>query len=84
MNMDSIICNSMVWLNSCVSYWIRVVFKCVSKKYVLRPITTEANSNMNQSEFLTITCNLLKGWKKKDCAYYEWFVLILVVVGTRF
>ena len=38
--------------------------KPISKK-LLRPITTEANSAMNQSaEFLTISCNLLKAREK--------------------
>ena len=29
-------------------------------KQLLRPITTRARSTMNQSQFLAITCNLLK------------------------
>ena len=29
-------------------------------KQLLRPITTGTNSGMNQSQFLAITCNLLK------------------------
>ena len=33
-------------------------------KQLLRPITTGANSVMNQSEFLVITCNSLKGREK--------------------
>ena len=33
-------------------------------KQLLQPITTGANSTMNQSEFLLITSNLLKGWEK--------------------
>ena len=33
-------------------------------KYLHRPLTTGANSPMNQSEFLTITFNLLKGREK--------------------
>ena len=33
-------------------------------KLLLRPITTGANSAMNQSEFLAITCNLLKAQEK--------------------
>ena len=33
-------------------------------KYLHRPLTTGANSPLNQSEFLTITCNLLKGREK--------------------
>ena len=33
-------------------------------KYLHRPLTTGANSPINQSEFVTITCNLLKGREK--------------------
>ena len=33
-------------------------------KQLLRPITTAANSAMNQSQFLAITCNSLKAQKK--------------------
>ena len=33
-------------------------------KELLRPITTGANSSMNQSEFLAIICNLLKAREK--------------------
>ena len=33
-------------------------------KLLLRPIITGANSMMSQSEFLVITCNLLKGREK--------------------
>ena len=33
-------------------------------KQLLRPITTGANSAMNQSQFLAITCNLLKAQEK--------------------
>ena len=33
-------------------------------KQLLRPITTGANSAMNQSEFLAIICNLLKAREK--------------------
>ena len=33
-------------------------------KQLLLPITTGANSAMNQSEFLVITCNSLKGREK--------------------
>ena len=33
-------------------------------KLLLRPITTGANSAMNQYEFLAITCNLLKAREK--------------------
>ena len=34
---------------------------------LLRPITTGANSTMNQSEFLAITCDLLKA--REESAY---------------
>ena len=33
-------------------------------KQLLRPITTGANSAMNQSQFLAITCNSLETWEK--------------------
>ena len=33
-------------------------------KQLLRPITTGADSVMNQSQFLAITCNLLEAQKK--------------------
>ena len=33
-------------------------------KQLLRPITTGANSAMNQSQFLAITCNSLKAREK--------------------
>ena len=33
-------------------------------KQLLRPITTGADSAMNQSQFLPITCNSLKVWEK--------------------
>ena len=33
-------------------------------KQLLRPITTGANSAMNQSQFLAINCNLLKAQEK--------------------
>ena len=33
-------------------------------KQLLRPITTGANSALNQSQFLAITCNLLKAREK--------------------
>ena len=33
-------------------------------KQLLRPITTGADSAMNQSQFLAITCNSLKAWEK--------------------
>ena len=47
----------------CYSEHYRVAFKLLSKtipKWLLRPITTGANNAMNQPEFLTITCNVLK------------------------
>ena len=33
-------------------------------KQLLQPITTGADSAMNQSQFLAITCNSLKAWQK--------------------
>ena len=33
-------------------------------RQLLRPIITGANSAMNQSQFLAITCNSLKEWEK--------------------
>ena len=33
-------------------------------KQLLQPITTGADSTMNQSQFLAITCYLLKAWEK--------------------
>ena len=33
-------------------------------KQLLRPIITQTNNAMNQSEFLAITCNLLKALEK--------------------
>ena len=33
-------------------------------KQLLRPITTGTNGAMNQSQFLAITCNLLKAQEK--------------------
>ena len=34
------------------------------QKQLFRPITTGEDSAMNQSQFLAITCNLLKAWEK--------------------
>ena len=46
----------------------RAVFKWLSKKpkqsWLLRPITTGADSSMNQLQFLAITCNSLKEREK--------------------
>ena len=33
-------------------------------KQLLRPITTRADSAMNQSQFLAIICNSLKAWEE--------------------
>ena len=38
--------------------------KANPKVLVLRPITTRANAAMNQSEFLAMTCDLLKAREK--------------------
>ena len=37
-------------------------------KQLLRPITTGANSAMNQSQFLAITCNSLEA-REKSCVH---------------
>ena len=51
------------------------VEKPVTKYQVLRPITTRAKSAINQSEFLAITCNLLKARGKSR---------VQGVIGLRF
>jgi len=44
-------------------------------KQLLRPITTRANSAVNQSEFLAITCNFLKVQEKS---------LVQIAIGFGF
>ena len=47
-------------------------------KQLLRPITTGANSAMNQSQFLEITCNSLEA-REKSCVHGAiGFILILI------
>ena len=45
-------------------------------KQLLRPITTGADSAMNQSQFLEITCNSLEA--RENHAYMVRLVLILI------
>ena len=42
-------------------------------KKLLRPIATGANSAMDQSEFVTNACNLLKAREKHRRARWDWF-----------
>ena len=51
------------WLCDCFGCFQMTVEKPIPKQ-LLRPITTGANSAMNQSEFLVITCNSLKEQEK--------------------
>ena len=48
-------------------------------KQLDRPITTGANSAMNQSQFLAITCNSLK--ERENHAYMVRLVLALLLIG---
>ena len=41
-----------------------ITFDSQLKTALLRPITTGANSAMNQSQFLAVTCNSLVAWEK--------------------
>ena len=47
---------------------------------LLLPITRGANSAMNQSEFLAITYNLLKGRENITCTWYDWFWICFSLV----
>ena len=47
-------------------------------KYLLWPITTGANSAMNQSNFLAVSCHLLKALEKAR-AQRMWTVLVLLL-----
>ena len=49
-------------------------------KQLLRPITMGANSVMNQSEFLAITCYLLKAREKSRVVRLV-LVLVLFLIG---
>jgi len=42
-------------------------------KQLLRPITAGANSAMNQSQFLAITCNTAESAGKMTCTWCDWF-----------
>ena len=50
-------------------------------KQLLRPITTEADSAMNQSQFLAITCNLLEA--RENHAYMVRLGLVLRLIGWK-
>jgi len=47
--------------------------------FLHQPITIEANSAMNQSEFQAITCDFVKGRENRGCK--ERFVLVLLLIG---
>ena len=51
-------------------------------KQFLQPITTGANSAMNQSEFLAITCNSPKA-REKIHAFKVRLVLVLLLIGRK-
>jgi len=48
-------------------------------KQLLRPITTEADSAMNQSQFLAITWNSLEA--RENHAYMVRLVFVLILIG---
>ena len=48
---------------------------------LLQPITTGANSAMNQSEFLAIPCNLLEAKEKRSNKVR--LILVLLMIGLR-
>ena len=50
-------------------------------KLLVRPITSKANSAMNQSEFLAITCTLLIA--RENYAYKLRLVLVLLLIGWK-
>ena len=50
----------------------QMAVKKTKPKQLLRPITTGANSVMKQSQFLEITCNLLKA-QEKSLGWCNWF-----------
>ena len=59
----------------------RAVFKWLSiPKKLLQPITTEANSAMNQSELLVITSNFLKAREKSREQGSALLVLVLLFI----
>ena len=49
-------------------------------KQLLPPITTGANSAMNQSEFLAVTCNLLKARENITRTWCDWFWMCFSLV----
>jgi len=55
-----------------------MTFEKPKPKQLLRPITTGANSAMNQSQFLAITCNSLEAREKLRWWDWFWFCFSLV------
>ena len=50
-------------------------------KQLLRPITTGADSAMNPSQLLAITCNSLKA--RENRAYMVRLLLVLLLIGWK-
>ena len=57
------------------------IVKPISSKKLLRPITTGENNAMNQSEFLTTTCNFLKARDLKIARVGLVLVVALLLIG---
>ena len=57
------------------------IVKPISSQKLLRPITTGENNAMNQSEFLTTTCNLLKARDSKIARVGLVLVVVLLLIG---
>jgi len=57
------------------------IVKPISSKKLLRPITTGENNAMNQSEFLTSTCHLLKARDSKIARAGLVLVVVLLLIG---
>lgn len=55
--------------------------KPTSSKKLLGPITTGENNAMNQSEFITITCNFLKARDSKIARVGLVLVVVLLLIG---
>ena len=66
--------------NCCLKQFLVTVEKPIAKSW-LWPITTEANSVINLSEFQAITCNLLKA--RESRAYNCKMQLILLLIGWK-
>ena len=59
------------------------IVKPISSKKLLRPITTGENNAMNQSEFLTTTCNLRKARDSKIARVGLVLVVVLLLIGWK-